>query len=218
MRFKRWYSLLLALVMLVCSLQISMADGLFPKANEVFGDYVASVPAILGRSADADTTSGTTRTLVFNGFTVSEYESLSLGLAAENCTLDGSVSGADSASFTVTSAGHQISFTYQYPEAILTVVYPSDVRLKEEAATTTMAGVLPDAAHLVGEAAPSVAASIGQTTQTADSNGVTTESCDSAYEADYSRYGAALGQAGWTLASSDATGGAVVATLTKGNA
>ena len=218
MFFKRWCPLLLALLILFCSMQISMAGGLFPKANEVFGDYVASVPAILDRDADSDSTSGTIRTLTFNGFTLSEYENLSLGLGAEGCTLKGSTSGSDSASFTVNSEGHQISFTYQYPKAILTVVYSADVRLKETASTAAATGILPDAAHLVGESAPSIAVSIGKTTIKANSNGITIESCDSAYEADYKKYGGALGQDGWKLASTDATDGTVVATLSKGNA
>lgn len=117
---------------MVLVMQMAFADGLFPSVNQMFGEKVPSVALILGREAQSDTTSDNVHTLVFTEFSVKDYEKLSVGLAAQNCNLNSSQPHSNSAVAVVMSGNNRITITYDYPNAKLTVAYPTNVRLDTE--------------------------------------------------------------------------------------
>ena len=151
-------TLVILLVLLVITIMLSAtaaASGFFPSADSLFGVTMPDMRLAIGREADEEKTTEDGTIFVFRTFTPLEYQELDRYIASDKMKLKASSAEGDTLHLELEKEDATIKFTYDYPQSVASMFYPSGVRIEQEAHEITETGtILPTLDRAIGTAVP----------------------------------------------------------------
>lgn len=203
--------LLIAMAIVMLAAGTTIAEGLFPSMNQLFGTAMPSIGAALGRVADetVDTERGKGET--YHSFTYDDYTAFGAYLGGVGATLEDTAVTNSTINTTLSVRGATIEFVYNWSSQTATIVYPSDTRPEmEKEDVENKASILPP----VGGILPSAQFAINRApdSENTTDTGIT-QVWENFTDKDYNAFSTYLAQTGAALKQSSSEGGVLTAEI-----
>ena len=199
-----------------------LAESFFPSTDELFGQTMPSISSVIGREADSEEKKEEGEVYSYLDFSAHDYAAFSKYLANKGCTSE-QVSLENKILKVLISKGTgTITFTYDYPNRMATVLYPDNTRKEDMSDDLYSAnddeGVLPDVNSTFGSSCPSMDQICNREPRIILLDTYETKySYTNVTESEYNSFCCYLTEMNCTLVDSDFDGKVLNATVKKGD-